>query len=334
MANGRIDVATFATVLGAVVKQDRKEILTAIFTEDDPIIKACRTAKGVAIDNLYHVPTGSISEVAQGWNGPYFTHKGDIELLPSVILQFGHKLNVALYPTDLAGTYPGENGMWDEDADLKMQPFVRWALQNLIIRQLKEDHVLKQLYKGIYVDGSGTPTVAGDAADAMNGLKYILQNGDYSGEHAANEIGEGDLSDDPETLYEQLNSDVKEIDEKYRFTKPMELFMSPSKVQLYWEGRELVTGLRVRTDDGNRNMVPNTMIEIKGSHAMIGTHDYFITRPGNIVRLIDKSGIDGQIMVQTEDYQVKLLSNPYGLAYGFAYLEEVWTNVAAAGSGS
>ena len=333
MANGRIDVATFASVLGAVVKQDRKEILTAIFTEDDPIIKACYTVKGIQPGNIRTRSIAAISEVAQAWNGPYYTHKGDIELTPSSIYQYAHKLNVSLYPTDLVGTYPGENGMWDEDADLKMQPFVKWALRDLILKQIKEDHVLTQLYKGVYVDGSGTPTVAGDAVAAMNGLKYILQNGDYHGEHFANEIGSGDLSDDPETLYEQLNADVKQIDEKYRFTKPMVLFMSPSKEQLYWEGREIVTGLRVRTDDGNRNMVPNTMIEIKGSHSMIGTHDYFITRPGNIVRLIDKSGIDQNIMVQTEDYQVKLLSNPYGLAYGFDYLEEVWTNVVV-GSGS
>jgi hypothetical protein len=164
-------------------------------------------------------------------------------------------------------------------------------------------------------------------------LKYILQNGDYSGLHAANVLDCGALSDDPETLYEQLNAAIKDIPEKYRYNVPMTMFMSLSKRQLYWEGRELVTGLRVRTDDGNRNQIPNTNIMLEGSPSMIGTHDFFMARPKNLVRLIDKRGLDIPIRPQVVDYDVKLLSNPYGLGYGFDYLEEVWTNVAE-GSGS
>jgi hypothetical protein len=328
MANGAIDVSAFASALGVVVKKDRNDIIQGVFTVDDPIIKACRTSVNVQPGNIYKRNTGEISEVAQGWYGSKYTHKGDITLTPSSILQFGHKINVTMYPADLMGSWIAEDGVWwDESKELQYGPFVRWALKNMVLAKLKDDHIYKQLYSGIYVDYTSDNDVSHDADEAMNGLKYILQNGDYHGLHFANQIACDLSSSDAETIYENVNAAVKEIDEKFRFTVPMNMFMSLDKVQLYWEGREIVTGARVRTDDSNRNIIPNTNIQLIGSPSMTGTEDMFVTRKGNLVRIIDKTGIDGQMMTQVADYAVKLLSNPYGLAYGFDYLEEVWTNV-------
>lgn len=328
MANGAIDVSAFASALGVVVKKDRDDIIQGVFTMDDPIIQACRTSQNVSPGNIYKRNTGEISEVAQGWYGAKYTHKGDITLTPSSILQFGHKLNVTMYPTDLMGSWIDESGKWwDETKELQYGPFVRWALKNMVLAKLKDDHIYKQLYSGIYVDYNSDNDVSHDADEAMNGLKYILQNGDYHGLHFANQITCDLSSSDAETIYENVNTAVKEIDEKFRFTVPMNMFMSLDKVQLYWEGREIVTGARVRTDDSNRNIIPNTNIQLVGSPSMTGTEDMFVTRKGNLVRIVDKTGIDGQIFTQVADYAVKLLSNPYGLAYGFDYLEEVWTNV-------
>jgi hypothetical protein len=334
MANGAIDVTAFAEALGVVFKKDRKEILQGIFTEDDPIIKACRTVPNIQKGQVYVRSTGEISEVAQGWYGSKYTHKGDITLSPSSILQYGHKVNVSLFPTDLMGSFIGED-WWDETKELQYGPFVRWALQNMILLKLKDDHIYKQLWAGSYVDHSGTPTVAADAADAMNGLKYILQNGDYHGLHFANHITCDLSTDDAETLYERVNLAVKSIPEKYRFSVPMDMFMSLTKQELYWAGRDIVTGVRFRTDDTDKNKIPHTNISLSGSPSMTGTNDLFVSRKGNLVRLIDKTGIDGQMRTQVADYEVKVISNPYGLAYGFDYLEEAWTNLeVGSGSGS
>ncbi|MFA5158867.1 MAG: hypothetical protein WC451_06850 [Patescibacteria group bacterium] len=333
MANGRIDITKFIEHLSLVVKSDKKEILQAIFVEDDAIIKDCYTVRGVQIGMTRVRTIGRVTEVAQPWVKPVFTHKGDIDLKPSGFKQYGHKINTSLYPTDLIGQYPGLE-LWVEDQDLKMQPFVRWALNEMILRQLKEDHVTKQLYNGVFVDHSGDGDGPFAAVDAMNGYQYFLMNGDALGEHFANVMAAiGELSDDAQTVYEQLNDAKKLIPEKYR-SLPMNLYLAPAKQELYWEGRIKKIGLLVTNDDPDRQKISNSKISLKSSMSMIGTNDFFATVPGNLVRLIDKTGIDQGIEITKDHYRVDVMSNPYGLGYGFDYMEMVWTNIPLGGWGS
>lgn len=333
MADGHIDVSKFVQHLNTIIKRDRKDILTRIYVEDDEIIKACYPVNGIKIGNLRTRTIGSITEVAQPYVKPVFTHKGDISLVPSTFVQFGHKVNVALFPHDLIGTYPGED-FYEEDKSPMYQKFVWWALDNLVFNQLKEDHVLIQLYKGRYVNHAGQPNVAHPAADSMNGILYFLENGDYHQEHFANVMTAiGQLSTDPETIYQQLNDAAKLLPEKYRFTKAIDLFLSPSLIQLYWEGREKKIGTHVNTDDKDRNKIPNTNITMKGSNAMIGTRDFFMTFPGNMFRMTDKTGLINSLRTKEEIYSVNL-AGEYALGYGFDYMELVWTNVPKGGWGS
>lgn len=325
-----VDVSRFAAVLGDVIKADMKKILTAIFVVDDPIVRGLTVVKALQAGNIYFRKVANVSEVAQPLVRSIFTHKGDIVISPSSWKQFGHKVNNTMVPEDLIGTFPGID-LFDETKGASAQAFTRWALENQILDQLNEDHITKQLYYGVFVDHSADVSDGPfPAIDSLNGLQYALANGDFFGEHFANVLTIGALSDTPLLLYNQIQDAVKEIPERYRFSVAMTCYLPETKRQLYWEGREQTIGQRVHTDDTNRNVIPNTRISLVGSPGMIGSDDLFITKPKNVVQLIDISGVAKNMRLLEQEYGVNVVAN-YSLAYGYDYLEEVWTNVPLGG---
>ncbi len=330
MAGGSIDVSKFFEILGDVIKADKQKIITRVYVVDDPILKMISRVRDLQAGNIYFRKLASMGEIAQPLVKKVFTHKGDIVIKPSNWKQFGHKVNTTMIPEDLIGTWPGID-LFDERKKPSAQDFVRWALNTIIFDQLNEDHITKQLYYGVFVDHSlDVSDGPFPAIDALNGLQYALANGDFAAEHVANVIAVGALADTPLLVYNQMQDAVKLIPEKYRFTVSMTCFLPESKRQLYWEGREESKGTHFRTDDMNRNVIPNTRISLEGSPSMIGSDDFFITKPKNIIQLTDKTGLVNSLRARDLDYGVNFTAN-YSLAYGFDYLEEVWTNVPSGG---
>ncbi|WP_417365538.1 hypothetical protein [Flavobacterium beibuense] len=119
---------------------------------------------------VYKSASTLFTEVVQAFQKK-FTPKGDLEFIPNEIPLHQVKIDIALYPDDVNGSWAGFLGSITE-AERKNWPVVRYMIEQEVIPQLHQDMEMKAYFKGSYVAPTeGTP---GTAAGAIDGIQKKL----------------------------------------------------------------------------------------------------------------------------------------------------------------
>jgi hypothetical protein len=327
-----LDVSLVAAAFNKIAGKKRKEIYSQLMQGTlvvSPLLNKLRTVSGIQKDQIYYGSNAEISEILQGWVDTK-VKKGTMKLVPNEIRQRRHMIYTGIKPDALVGTIEGQT--FDETKDITDQDLVKLML-DMITKQVPEDRIYKQLYRGKYI--APTDNVANPAENAVDGFNEIIEAGleEANASKKINGIQIGNLDDN--LIYEQLTTDlIMGINEKYRY-RPMDAFISPDKYHRYLVGREESIGLRVNTADNNPVFIPNTLIRLNPEPSMVGSKRIFVTPDWNLVRIVDKK-TDGASGLKAKDYAVDEVTiyGDYHEAFGFNYNKMVWTNnISNNGSG-
>jgi len=123
--------------------------------------------------DVYRTSNTSLGSIVQQFQKA-FTPKGDITFKPNEIRLRNLKVDLSLYPDDVKGKWIGflQNLSVQERAEW---PIVRYLLEKEVIPQIPHDLEMSTYWKGVYT--VPTPGTAGNAEDAMDGIRRLLNNG-------------------------------------------------------------------------------------------------------------------------------------------------------------
>ncbi len=110
-----------------------------------------------------------------------FTSKGNAEFKPKTFDLFRMKIDWEEHPDEFVASWLGF--LTDEKKTRKDWPFVKYLIENLIIKQAKEDMELSEYFYGEYA--APTEGTAGATGTSMDGLKKTVDDG----------IGAGDINE-------------------------------------------------------------------------------------------------------------------------------------------
>ena len=129
------------------------------------------------------------TEVSQQFT-PEWTPKGSLKFTPIRIEYRRHKINEAIKPTDLLGSWLMY--LYEQGKSQAEQPFIRYVIEQHILPKVQEDIQLSMIAKGKYTQVSRANLKAGDegsaAKDSMDGIETILVEGKAGTNKAAAKI--------------------------------------------------------------------------------------------------------------------------------------------------
>lgn len=123
--------------------------------------------------DVYRTSNTSLGSIVQQFQKA-FTPKGDLTFTPNEIRLKNLKVDLSLYPDDVKGKWIGflQSLEVQERADW---PIVRYLLEMEVIPQIPHDLEMSAYWKGVYT--IPTPGTAGNAEDAFDGVRRLLNNG-------------------------------------------------------------------------------------------------------------------------------------------------------------
>ncbi len=159
-------------------------------------------------DTIFRASDVQVGEIIQAYQDD-FTPKGNLSFKGITIDMFNIKIDQAYNPQKLVKTWVGF--LTTNNTDRTTWPFVRWFIEEYLLKQADKDLEMSGIYNGIYV----TPTAgtAGTTAQSINGVKKIINT-----KIAASKIVpivSGDWETSPEDFVTQFEEWVSQIDELY-----------------------------------------------------------------------------------------------------------------------
>lgn len=247
-----------------------------------------------------------------------FTPKGDITFEPNEIRLRNFKVDLSLYPDDVKGKWIG----FLQSVDVQERanwPIVRYLLEMEVIPQIPHDLENSTYWKGVYtVPTTGT---AGNAEDAMDGIRRLLNNG-----LANSTMNAITLSATPSTS--NIFDMIEEFAEKAAMTNTalsgikQRIYVSPSWLRAYYRDKRNSHGsdINYKTDGINViDFMPN--VEIVGLPSMEGADYIWSTPVDNFVHLRRLNGMSTP-KVEESKREVFLMLD-WWEALGFHYNELV-----------
>ena len=123
-------------------------------------------------DTVYRVSAAEIAEILQPYQD-LFTKKGDLTFTPKEIPLRQIKIDWEDNPSKFQPSWLGF--LASNSTDRMTWPFVKWLMEEKIIKRSKQDRELLIYFNGVYVAPvSGT---AGSAGSVMDGIKKLIDTG-------------------------------------------------------------------------------------------------------------------------------------------------------------
>jgi hypothetical protein len=224
--------------------------------------------------DVYRTSNTSLGSIVQQFQKA-FTPKGDLTFTPNEIRLRNLKVDLSLYPDDVKGKWIGflqsletqERANW---------PIVRYLLEMEVIPQIPHDLEMSTYWKGVYT--VPTPGTAGNAEDAMDGIRRLLNNG--LADSSMNAIS---LSATPTTS--NIFDMVEEFAEKAAITNEalssvkQRIYMSNKWFRAYLRDKRNTHGTDVNYTTTGINIIDfMDNVEIVGLPSMAGA-DYIWSTP-------------------------------------------------------
>lgn len=274
----------------------------------------------------YKAISALISEVVQQFTAAW-TPKGTGKFTPLTIPYRRHKINVAINPTEVIGTWLVD--LYKQGLSPEQQPLVQYIVNNHVMPKVSEDITFSMLGKGKYKEATnvqngaeGTP-----AADGMDGLETILVMAKAAGNTKINFFKDArnvlEITDDKEFL-EYIHSFAESISPIFK-TSIFQIKCSDKVLQRYRKCDFTLYGKYVGEDQGNK--IRFSKFELVTMDCLYDSPILFATPEGNMAMLVDHASAGSCINdVQKADYLVKIFGE-FGLSVGFLIAEAVFALV-------
>lgn len=276
-------------------------------------------AKPIVHDGeVYRFANTRLGEIVQQFQKA-FTRKGDLEFVPNEIRLRNLKIDLALYPDDVKGSWLGF--LQDLNAqDRKDWPIVRYLIEKEVLPQMQSDLELKAYFKGAYV--APTAGTAGTTAATIDGIKFLLDAG-----VADTSMQSVTLSAAPTkaNAFDIIEEFVENIDDLLSDEK-MRVYMDPKILRWYHQDKRNTHGADVNYNP-DKPVVDFTNVELVGLPSMKGEKYIWSTPVDNFLYLRRQNGMKNP-KVEEHLREVFLMTDWWeGLGFGHNELVYVssWT---------
>jgi hypothetical protein len=225
-------------------------------------------------DTIMRESNVGVQEILQQYQDE-FTPKGGVDFNPVQFALYQMKIDQEFNPTKLQRSWVGF--LTSNSLDRSQYPFIRWIIEQYLVKQSMQDMEMKAIYNGVYeAPAEGVP---GDASKTMDGVRQIVKNFVADG---LTPIVTGAPNVDPALWVTQVETFVKSIPEKYRFLG-MTLNMSRTNLQIFKEGMQKKYNMYY-TQVGATTAVRNfENITIAGRPSMMGNDGIWCTPQYNAI---------------------------------------------------
>lgn len=268
-------------------------------------------------DTVLREANASYAEVLQGFQ-KQFTPKGGITFTPKEIPLRNIKVDELFYPDDLKNQWLAF--LTSNNLDRTTWPFVRFFIEEYVMKQIKADLELKAVYTGVYA--APTAGTANNAIDVVDGVKELINVATTAGRITS--IITGAPSTDPVTFCTQVEDFCAASPELY-WTIPMDLNMSRKLRLRYRQGRKLKYNMYYAAAPDLDKVENFENITIEGLGSMTSANKIWMTPTINAVAGFKGGSNQSIVMVEKVDRQVKVYTD-FWIGFGFIDDGVVFTN--------
>ena len=292
--------------------QNENRLLSAI---RQPSVTASYAKPIIYDGELYRFSNVVLGEIVQAFQKA-FTAKGDAEFKPNEIRLRNAKVDLALYPDDVKGSWLGflqslsvqERAKW---------PIVRYLIEKEVVPQMHEDMEMKAYFTGSHV--APTPGTPGTASGAIDGVKKLLDAGiaDSTMQNVALSA-----AIDATNAFDILEEFVDNFDDKLSSIKTR-VYMDPKVLRWYHRDKRNTHGTDVNYDP-NKPVIDFTNVELVGLPSMAGEKYLWSSPVDNFLYLRRENGMK-KPRVEESKREVFLMLD-WWEALGFGHNELVYVS--------
>lgn len=293
--------------------QDMDRLKSAIRTPST----TADAAKPIVYDGeVYRFSNVIFQEIVQQFQKK-FTAKGDLTFKPNEIRLRNLKIDLALYPDDVKGSWLGFLGSLT-DQERKNWPIVKYLLEKEVVPQLKSDLETKAYFKGVYV--APTAGTAGTAAGTMDGIKKLLDDGLTAGTMNAVTLSAVPTASN---IFEMVEEYADNIDENL-LSVPVSIYMSTKNVRAYLRDKRNTHGNDVNYDAGKITIDFADNLKLVGLPSMAGSPYIWATPDDNYLYLRRVNGMQDPKVEEALREVFLMLDWWEGLGFGYDPLVYVY----------
>lgn len=325
-----MDVSEIVTAFGAYYlkgSQNEKRIL-GMLSQGLVTPSFCTPVK--TDDTVFQLSRLTMGDIVQGFQKA-FTPKNAAAFKPNELRLYQLKVDEEITPDDIEATWLGF--LASASVSREDWPLIKFLIEHPeqgIIAAINRDLETKEYGHGVYVEP--TPGTAGITGKSMNGLIHLLQAGVN-----ANTINHVDVGGalDANKIFDQVELFVDGISEEYQLVN-MNVFMSPKWAKLYHRDKRaqgfysFASETEVNKLSGKVDFTPQSVV---GLPCLTGSNVIFATPKANLIHLTKKGTNKTKFKIEEYHRVVSILAD-WWEGLGFGMDAAVWTNLAAAGSGS
>lgn len=274
----------------------------------------------------YKAVSALISEVTQQFTAAW-TPKGTTKFTPLTIKYRRHKINVAINPTEVIGSWLVD--LYEQGKSPDQQPLVHYIVYEHVMPKVGEDITFSMLGKGKYVEVTNAKDgdTGSPASESMDGLETLLvaakKEGDTKINFFKNARNVLEIEDDKEFL-EYIHNYAESISPLFK-SSIFEIKCSDEVLQRYRKCDFSLYGKYVGEDKGNS--IRFSKFSLVAMDCLYDSPILFATPKNNMVMLVDHSSASNCVNdVQKENYSVKIFGE-YALSVGFLIAEAVFALV-------
>jgi hypothetical protein len=223
-------------------------------------------------DTIYRVSAAEIAEILQPYQD-LFTKKGDLTFTPKEIPLRQIKIDWEENPSKFQPSWLGF--LANNNTDRLTWPFVKWLMEEKIIKRSKQDRELLIYFKGVYV--AATPGTPGSAGSVMDGIKKLIDEGITDA--SMYEVNLADLTNS--NIFDQVELFSDALPDTW-IGHEVNICMSPSWVKKYNRDKRNTHGVDPSYKKGDLT-VDFSEHNIVGLPSMAGTDYIFATPKFNLV---------------------------------------------------
>ncbi|MBC7382814.1 MAG: hypothetical protein H7296_07430 [Bacteroidia bacterium] len=324
-----IEVGTLKTEFGTFLSQNQNnlEIVKQLFngfTSSDFFTSQPATTEYRAIRALV---TSVVQQFSAKWNPG-----GKAKFTPITIKNKRHKINVAIVPADVLDSYMFK--LYDEGLAPDQMPITTYIINELIMPAILQDVEMRMIWKGKFVDHSGTNVdgaVATPPEDSMDGIETILVGAKTTGNKGVHFFNKFPTFNYKTATAQQMldfvNGFVDWLSPFYKSQK-MNLFCSDDFKRKYKRSYKAVWGVNggVSGDFGDDRVDYSNQMLVSPD-GMYNSPIIFSTPKVNMLKLRHKNEVPMIINdVQKVNYEVRLFGE-FWMGVGFAIGEAVFAFV-------
>ena len=268
-------------------------------------------------DTVLREANVAYTEVLQGFQKA-FTPKGGVTFTPKAIPLYNVKIDQLFYPDDLKSQWL--SFLTSNNLDRTTWPFVRFFIEEYVLKQIKADLELQAIFKGVYV--APTAGTANSSNATMNGVRKLINDAITGTTTIASVTGA--LSTDPVTFCTQIEAFCASVPEVY-WDQPMDLNMSRTLRLRYRQGRKLKYNMYYAMEPQLDQVANFENITVEGLASMNGSNKIWMTPFIN--GILGMKGGSNQSIVEVEkvDRQVKVYTD-FWIGAGFVDDGLIFTN--------